>query len=185
LRRELIIPFLFFSITISSICLANETRRDFYSFKATLVDGQDISFSDFKGKVVLVANVALKCGTSSQFNDLQELYSQNNENLVILGVASNDFTRAEPENESFGRICKTSYGVQFPILQLAKVRGINKSGLYSFLTESGPDETRGEVEFNFEKFVIDKKGIVRKRFGSFTGVLSGKFEKELRRLLDE
>ena len=176
---------LFISALVGPSFSLAEQRASFYSFKERLVSGEDISFSGFEGKVVLVANVAVRCGTSSQFNDLQKLYSSKPEDLIILGVASNDFTGMEPENHKFGEVCKQSYGVEFPVVELSRIKGQGKSELYEFLTETGPRETRGEVSFNFEKFLIDRKGEVRMRFGSFTGVLSGTVGKELRSLLDE
>ncbi len=182
--NRIILLFFISALVGPSFSFAEQTGS-FYSFRERLIGGENISFADFEGKVVLIANVAVRCGTSSQFNDLQKLYSNKPEDLIIIGVASNDFTGMEPENRKFGEVCKQTYGVEFPVVELSRIKGQGKAELYEFLTKTGPKETRGEVEFNFEKFLIGRKGEVRTRFGSFTGVLSGTVSKELRSLLDE
>lgn len=165
-----------------------EGRGNFYELEAVDLQGKTVHFSQFRGQVVLITNVALKCGTTPQLSALQKLYDQHrSQKFVILAFPSDDFTgSAEPKEPGvIKKTCALKYGVEFPVFQITSVKGRNAHPVFHYLTSAGSDEDRGEVTFNFEKFLVDKTGRVRRRFGSFTGATSDVLERELQTLLDE
>jgi glutathione peroxidase len=129
------------------------------------INGKEIDLSQFKGKVVLVVNVASKCGYTPQYEGLQSLYTKyKQDGLVVLGVPSNDFGAQEPgTDEEIKKFCATNYKVTFPMLSKVKVTGDEKVDLFKALVAATGKQ---EVGWNFEKFVINRKGEVVSRFGS-------------------
>ncbi|MAW07548.1 MAG: glutathione peroxidase [Halobacteriovoraceae bacterium] len=146
--------------------LAFVEASDFYSIQDKTFNGKDFQTKDLKGKVTLVVNIASRCGYTPQLNGLQELYEKyKNKNFTIIGVPSNDFGGQSPEsNSEFKKFCEFNYGVKFPILKKSKIKGPQKTKLYNYLTNNAP--TKGEVRWNFEKFLVDKNGIITNRFNS-------------------
>lgn len=129
------------------------------------MDGKDSSLKDYAGKVVLVVNVASKCGNTKQYDPLEALYKKYSpQGLVILGFPCNDFGGQEPgTNEEIITFCSTKYAVTFPILDKLHVKGPEQAPLYAALT--GPDaKFPGDVKWNFGKFLIGKDGEVVARF---------------------
>jgi glutathione peroxidase len=125
------------------------------------IDGKPVDLAAYKGKVVLVVNVASRCGYTGQYAGLQKLYdSQKDKGLVILGFPANDFGAQEPGSDA--QIAK--YGVTFPMFAKITVKGPDKAPLYKSLTEAA--DPKGEVSWNFEKFLIGKDGAVIGRFKS-------------------
>ena len=134
------------------------------------IDGKEIDLSQFQGKVVLIVNVASECGYTPQYEGLQALYAKyGKEGLVVLGVPSNDFGRQEPgTEEQILKFCKTNYSVNFPMTAKLTIKGAEASPLYKSLIAADPNpKTRGkDVGWNFEKFLLDRKGHVVHRFTS-------------------
>jgi glutathione peroxidase len=133
------------------------------------IDGKDVDLAQFKGKVVLVVNVASRCGYTNQYKGLQELYDQfGKDGLVVLGVPSNDFGKQEPgTEEDIQKFCTANYKVTFPMTAKVEVKGANKVDLYKALTSAAPADKNGtEVGWNFEKFLIGRNGQVVARFRS-------------------
>jgi glutathione peroxidase len=135
------------------------------------IDGQELDLSKFKGKVVLVVNVASECGYTPQYEGLQKLYeTYQDKGLVILGVPSNDFGKQEPgTDEQIKQFCTKNYKVTFPMTTKVVVKGANKTDLYKVLTAATPDTKTGkvaEVGWNFEKFLIGRDGKVVGRYKS-------------------
>jgi glutathione peroxidase len=163
-----------------------------YDFKVNTIDGEEISLEQYKGKVLLIANTASKCGFTPQYKDLQKLYEKFNEKgFEILGFPSNQFGEQEPgANHEVKAFCEINYGVQFPMFEKIDVRGGNAHPLFKYLTEKAPfkgfdlenptakflhghlvknfpDYIVGDsIKWNFTKFLIDKKGNVVARFES-------------------
>ncbi len=159
-----------------------------HEFFAKTLMGKTIQFSDYAGKVVLITNIALKCGTTPQLGALQELYEDYNEKgLIVLGFPSRDFAgKMEPTDPvEIGEMCKKDFGVSFPIFTPGHVRGQKSQPVFKFLTSTSHDDHQGEVHFNFEKFLIDKEGRVRHRFGPFTSAKSNKLRREIESLLEQ
>ncbi|QTN34376.1 glutathione peroxidase [Akkermansiaceae bacterium] len=132
-------------------------------------EGEKTSLADFKGKAVLIVNVASKCGFTKQYEGLQKLYEEKKgDGLVILGFPCNDFGGQEPGSiEEIQAFCKTNYGVTFPIMAKIHVKGKDQHPLYAALT--GKDGAfPGNVKWNFGKILIDKNGKPVAKFGSTT-----------------
>ena len=133
------------------------------------IKGADASLGDYAGKVLLVVNVASKCGLTPQYEGLEKLYRDYEEKgLVVLGFPANEFAGQEPgTNEEIATFCTTNFGVDFPMFEKIVVKGADKHPLYAELIAQSetPDE---EVSWNFEKFLVSRDGHVVKRFSPRT-----------------
>ena len=140
-------------------------NQSFYDFEAKTISEQNVSLSQYKGKAVLVVNVASKCGFTGQYSGLETLYNDyKDKGFTILGFPSNDFGAQEPgSNDEIITFCQRNYGVSFPMMAKIPVKGDNKHPVYSFLTSG---DKPGEVGWNFEKFLIDADGKVVERYKS-------------------
>jgi glutathione peroxidase len=123
------------------------------------IDGKDLDLASLKGKVVLVVNVASKCGFTKQYTGLEALYQKyKDQGLVIVGLPSNDFGGQEPgSEEEIKTFCSTTYGVTFPMTAKVTVKGPDKHPVYKALTD-GTGPFAGEVKWNFTKFLIGRDG---------------------------
>ena len=163
-----------------------------YDFKVKSIDGDEISLDAYKGKVLLIANTASKCGFTPQYKDLQKLYEKYQaKGLEILGFPSNQFAEQEPgNNNEVKAFCEINYGVKFPMFEKIEVRGGNAHPVFKYLTEKAPfkgfdlsnptarflntflneklpDYLIGDsIKWNFTKFLIDREGNVVGRFES-------------------
>jgi glutathione peroxidase len=142
-----------------------------YSFTARDIDGKEISLSTYKGKVLLIVNVASKCGFTGQYAGLERLYRDyKGEGLVVLGFPANNFLGQEPgTDEEIQQFCSLTYDVTFPMFAKISVKGRNIHPLYGFLTskETHP-RFGGAISWNFNKFLVGRDGTVLARFGSRT-----------------
>jgi glutathione peroxidase len=151
----------------------------------TTLDGQPASLGDYKGRVVLVVNVASKCGYTPQYAGLESLYKKYEEQgLVVLGFPCNQFLFQEPGDADTITSCSTSYGVSFPIFEKLAVRGRKQHPLYKELVKAKTTEGKGGgVKWNFEKFLIGRDGEVVGRFRTkvepLAPELTGAIEKAL------
>jgi len=144
----------------------------------------EVNLADYKGKVLLIVNVASECGFTPQYEGLQKIYEKyKDRGFVVLGFPCNDFAGQEPgTNEEISEFCSRNYNVTFPMFDKIHVKGEEQAPLYRILTDN---KVTGDssVLWNFEKFIIDKKGIVVDRFRSITKPQSKKItsliEKEL------
>jgi len=164
---------------------AGDKMNTFYTYKATDIQGKEHSMSKYKGKVVLVVNVASKCGFTPQYEGLQKLYEKyEKQGLVILGFPSNQFKEQEPgTNEEIQNFCKVNYGVTFPLFEKIDVNGDATHPLYTFLKKEATGLLGSEsIKWNFTKFLVDAKGNVLERYGSSTKPES--IEKDIKILLD-
>ena len=142
-----------------------------YNFKLKNISGDEIDFNNFKNKIILIVNVASKCGFAIQYKGLEKLYnSYKDSGLVILGFPCTQFRNQEFEtNNEIKDFCQLKYNVTFEIFSTIDVKGDNQSPLYKFLTEGLPwNDKKNEVKWNFEKFLINKKGEIIKRYSSLT-----------------
>jgi glutathione peroxidase len=138
------------------------------------IDGSAVNLADYQGKVVLVVNVASRCGYTGQYAGLQKLYdAHKDQGFVILGFPANDFGSQEPGSDAqIAEFCSSKYGVTFPMFAKITVKGAQKPTLYQVLTESA--DPPGEIGWNFEKFLIGKDGSVVGRFKSGVGPADAK-----------
>ena len=130
------------------------------------IDGKEKKLSDYAGKVLLIVNVASRCGFTSQYSGLEELNKKyGSQGLEVLGFPCNDFGAQEPgTNEQIAQFCETNYGVTFDMFDKVHAKGGEQHPLYETLTSAV--EPTGEVQWNFEKFLVNKQGEVVARFGS-------------------
>jgi glutathione peroxidase len=136
-----------------------------YDFALNSIDGAPAPLSAYKGKVVLLVNVASKCGYTPQYAGLEKLYEKyKDKGFLIVGVPANNFGAQEPgTNEEIKSFCSRTYNVTFPLMSKVSVKGADQTPLYQFLTDKG-SKTGGEIKWNFTKFLIDKNGNVVGRF---------------------
>ena len=137
------------------------------NFKMKKIDGKEVNLADYKGKVILLVNVASACGYTPQYEGLQAVYEKyGKDGLVVIGVPANEFGAQEPgTNDEIATFCKSKYGVTFDMFQKVAVKGENICPLYKFLTSSETNpKFSGDVGWNFEKFLIGRNGEVVGRF---------------------
>ncbi|MBN2355500.1 glutathione peroxidase [candidate division KSB1 bacterium] len=135
------------------------------------IDGNPVSLETFRGKVVMIVNVASKCGFTKQYAGLEELFkSYQDSGFVVLGFPANNFLGQEPgTNEEIKNFCTLNYGVTFPMFAKISVKGKDQHPLYKYLTEKSTNpEFSGDISWNFNKFLIDRQGKIIARFGSRT-----------------
>jgi glutathione peroxidase len=151
-----------------------------YAYTMDRIDGQPESLEDYKGKVVLVVNVASKCGFTPQYAGLEKLYeSKKGRGFVILGFPANNFMGQEPgTNDQIKQFCTSEYGVTFPMFAKISVKGADQAPLYRML--SGESE---EPSWNFTKYLIGKDGKLVRRFGPRTTPADPELVNEIDRLL--
>jgi glutathione peroxidase len=154
-----------------TLCAATATlqaqAKSIYSFTMNSIDGQPVSLESYKGKVVLLVNVASKCGFTPQYSALEAVYEKyKGRGLVIVGIPANNFAQQEPgTNEEIKTFCTRKYNVQFPMMSKVSVKGDDETPLYQFLTGASTDpQFAGDIKWNFTKFLFDRNGKPLARF---------------------
>jgi len=137
-----------------------------YSFTLNSIDGKPAPLADYKGKVVLVVNVASQCGYTPQYSALEATYEKyKDQGFVILGFPANNFGAQEPgTNEEIKTFCTRKYSVTFPMYSKISVKGADQAPLYAYLTKDTGSGLTGDIKWNFTKFLIDRNGKVVQRF---------------------
>lgn len=164
-------------LTLASAAFAGDGLLD---IPVRDIDGRERTLSDFKGKAILIVNVASKCGYTSQYDGLEKLYQQHKkEGLVIAGFPCNQFFGQEPgSNEEIKAFCRERYGVSFPMFAKLDVKGSDQHPLFKALT-GDESSLPGKVSWNFNKFLVNRKGKLVARFGSSTKPASEKLLKAI------
>jgi glutathione peroxidase len=137
------------------------------NYKMKSLDGKETDLAQYQGKVVLVVNVASKCGNTPQYEALEKLYEKyGDKGLVVLGVPANEFGHQEPgSNEEIAKFCSSTYNVKFPMTSKVVVKGEGITPLYQYLTSKETDpKFAGDIKWNFTKFLIGRDGEVVARF---------------------
>ena len=142
--------------------------KSFYAYSAEDINGAIISMSSFKGKKVLVVNVASRCGYTPQYEGLQKLYENYGDSLVVLGFPSNDFMWQEPgSNTEIKTFCKTNYGVTFPMFSKIHVKGRKQHPIYDWLSDSKLNGWNDDSpSWNFNKYLLDENGAIIELYGA-------------------
>ena len=157
-------PFLGALLLMSSAAFAASSVHE---FTMDAINGTPTPLASFKGKILLVVNVASQCGYTYQYEGLQALYLKyKDQGLVVAGFPANNFGAQEPgSNAEIGAFCKSKFGVTFPMFSKISVKGGDKAPLYQFLTDkSANPKTGGEIPWNFTKYLVDRNGKVLARF---------------------
>jgi glutathione peroxidase len=174
------IPFLFASLSVLFACTPNPSHNQtseneatpvqqvadhsvasaFYSFQVNSLEGKEVDLSQFKGKKVLVVNVASECGNTPQYGELQKLYEKHGDKVTILGFPANNFGGQEPgSNEEIAAFCEKNYGVSFPMFEKISVKGEDQHPLYQWLSDKSRNGVTDEVpSWNFCKYLLDEQG---------------------------
>lgn len=145
--------------------------QSIYDFNVKTIEGKETTLAPYRGKVMLIVNVASKCGYTPQYDGLQALYEKYQEKgLVILGFPCNQFAGQEPGTEKeIQNFCRVNFGVTFPMFAKIEVNGENTHPLYLYLKSEQPGILGTEaIKWNFTKFLVDREGNVVARFGSST-----------------
>ena len=150
----------------NSNLMAQETIHD---YKVPGLMGEEINFADFKGKKILIVNTASKCGFTPQYEQLQELYAQYGEKIVVVGFPANNFGKQEPgSNDEIESFCKKNYGVSFPMAAKVSVKGDDIHPMFKWLNELENPDFTGNIRWNFEKYLFDEEGKLIHRYRSKT-----------------
>ena len=155
----------------------------FFDLSINSIDNEIINLSEYKGKIVLLVNVASKCGFTKQYTDLQILHDKYKEKgFVVIGVPSNQFGGQEPgSNEEIKNFCETNFNVTFPITDKVDVKGKNAHTIYKWAKENYGNST--VPKWNFHKILINKEGKIQDTFNSFITPLSDKITKQIELIL--
>ncbi|MBT6958415.1 MAG: glutathione peroxidase [Opitutae bacterium] len=175
-----------FLILLTMSITTNIIAKPIYEHQLLDIDGSETSLEKFKGKVMLIVNVASKCGFTRQYKGLEELYSKyKSKGLVVCGFPCNQFGKQEPANEKeIKEFCTIKFGVTFPMFSKIEVNGSSRHPLYESLV--GKDSpTKGNVKWNFTKILVGRDGIPIDRFGSLTSPSSSKLRKAIEKALEE
>jgi glutathione peroxidase len=161
---------------LTMILATTLTGASIYDFKVAGLDGNDIDFSQFKGKKIMIVNTASECGNTGQYKDLEELYKKNSSKLVIIGFPANNFGGQEPgSNKEIKEFCTKNYGVTFPMAEKVSVKGDDIHPLFKYLVDQSKEMAKSitpadskewawknflqnPVSWNFTKFLVDENG---------------------------
>lgn len=154
-----------------------------YDFTLNDIDGKPVALTQFKGKVLLLVNTASFCGNTPQYADMETMYEQYRaRGFEILAFPANNFGKQEPgTNDEIKSFCYTKYSLTFPLFSKISVKGEDKHPLYHYLTEKSPFP--GEVEWNFQKYLVDRKGNVVARYHHRTKPLADEILRDVEREL--
>lgn len=155
-------------IAIKSNSAKINSPESFYRLKTKTTKGEEVGFEKFRGKKLLIVNLASQCGFTPQYNQLEELHQLNKTKITVLGFPSNDFGGQEPgTDEGIEQFCKVNFGVTFPLFQKDHVKGVNKQPVYQWLCDAAKNGWNNEEpSWNFCKYLIDEEGNLDKIFSS-------------------
>ena len=169
--------FSFFNKTLS------DNTKTLFDFKINSINGEELDLSSFKGKTILLVNVASKCGFTNQYDDLQNLYDNfKDKGLIVIGIPTNQFGGQEPGSEKeIKNFCETNFNITFPMTSKYEVKGANAHPIYIWAKDTFGKST--VPKWNFHKILINKDGKIEDTFASFTGPLSNKIVKKIEQIL--
>ena len=169
--------FSFFNKTMS------DNTKTFFDFKINSINAEELDLSAFKGKTILLVNVASKCGFTNQYDDLQNLYDNfKDKGLIVIGIPTNQFGGQEPGSEKeIKNFCETNFNITFPMTSKYEVKGANAHPIYIWAKDTFGKST--VPKWNFHKILINKDGKIEDTFASFTGPLSNKVVKKIEQIL--
>ena len=151
-----------------------------YDFTFKSIDGGTLDLSNFKGKTLVVINVASRCGFTNQYDGLQTIWEEyKDKNVVVIGVSSNDFNQELKSKEEVKKFCDVNFGINFPMTDITKVKGDEAHPFYKWVKETHGSKPK----WNFYKILINKEGQVEDSFSSFTKPDSKKFRVAIEKIL--
>ena len=151
------------------------SQQSVHEFTINTIDGESKNLSDFKGKKMLFVNTASQCGFTPQYMELQELHEKHGDELIIIGFPANNFGGQEPgSNDQIKTFCQKNYGVSFMLSEKVSVKGKNIDPIFKWLNAQDNQSFKGDIMWNFEKYLIDESGKLIKRYRSMTKPVSDK-----------
>jgi len=165
--------------------LTTERNDTVHQYEENLINGEKVSFSSFEGEVLLIVNTASECGYTPQYEGLQKIYEEyEDRGFKVLGFPANNFAGQEPgSDEEIAQFCEMNYGVSFPMFTKVSVKGDDIHPLFNFLTTAENPDFKGEIGWNFEKFLVDGNGNLVRRFKSNVTPESEEIRKAIAELL--
>ena len=143
------------------------SAQSVHDFTMTSIDGEKVALAQFKDKKILLVNTASNCGYTKQYKELQELQDRYKDDLVVIGFPANNFGNQEPgSNEDIQAFCERNYGVTFMLSEKIDVKGEEMAPLFRYLTSQDNPDFKGDIKWNFEKFLIDENGKLIHRYRS-------------------
>jgi len=174
---------LFIMMSFFGTNLSADYEKLAYDFKFRDLDGSTLNLSEYKGKVIVVVNVASQCGFTNQYEDMQDLWEKyQSKGLIMLGIPSNDFGKQEPgSSEDIKSFCEAKFGISFPMTEKVSVKGAAAHPFYVWARENHGKSAI--PKWNFHKIIINKDGKISETFSSITNPSSKKFIKALEKLI--
>ena len=167
----LIVTFVFMTAKLSA-------QKSIHEFSFETLSGDTVSFSEFKGKKILVVNTASECGFTHHYKGLQELHEKYGDKLVVVGFPANNYGKQEPgSNEEIEVFCKKNYGVTFTMAAKVSVDRKDIHPIFEWLCEQENEDFKGSIRWNFEKFILDENGTLINRFRTKTEPMSSDITK--------
>ncbi|MEI9910049.1 MAG: glutathione peroxidase [Bacteroidota bacterium] len=169
------------TLLLSLILSVTLSGASIYEFKVAGLEGNEIDFATFKGKMILIVNTASKCGNTPQYSDLEKLYEKYKDKLVIVGFPANNFNGQEPGTRTdIQEVCRKNYGVTFPMADKVSVKGDDIAPIYKYLSDEAAAKGLADpVKWNFGKFLLDAKGNLIATFSPKTQPMSEEILKYL------
>ena len=181
MKKSILIVLVSIMFFFKNLSAANYDKI-FFDFKINSIAGETIHLSDYKNKVIVVVNVASRCGYTPQYEDLQTLYNNyKDKNLVVIGVPTNNFKQEPGSNDQIKDFCETNFGITFPMTEKINVIGANSHPFYKWAKDNYG--ISAIPKWNFHKIIIGKNGKVVDTFASFTKPTSNKFIKSIEKLI--
>jgi len=181
--KKLKLILLLLMVPFSRNAVSENYEKLAYHFNFTDIDGSALKLSEFKGKIIVVINVASQCGFTNQYEDMQEVWDKyQKKGIVIIGVPSNDFGQQEPgSNKEIKNFCEAKFGITFPVTEKVSVKG---SDAHPFYIWASNNHGKSAIpKWNFHKIIINKDGKVAETFSSMTSPSSKKFIKTIEKLI--
>ena len=158
----------------------NPPAKSVYDFTIKTIDGKEVKLSKFKGKKLLIVNTASKCGYTPQYKELEALHKQYGKNVVLIGFPAGNFGGQElATNTEIQDFCEKNFGVTFLLSEKVSVKGTDINPLFQYLTTQDNPDFKGDINWNFEKFLINEKGQLVHRFRSKVTPMSEELTKNL------
>ena len=180
--KKIQIFFLLIMFTFLSTTLNGAYKKLAYDFSFNDLDGTKINLAEFKNNVLLVTNVASKCGFTSQYEDLQSIWEKyQNDGLVVIGVPSNSFNQEPGTNKEVKNFCEAKFGISFPMTQKVEVKGENAHPFFKWANENYGN--KAIPKWNFHKIIVSRDGKIFDTFSSMTNPTSKKFVKSIEEAL--
>lgn len=173
---------------LTCFLIAATPTKSVHDFTVKDIDGKNVALSQYKGKVLLIVNVASLCGNTPQYKDIEALYEKyKDKGLVVLGFPANNFMGQEPgSDKEIKKFCTREYAVTFPMFSKISVKGDDIAPLYSYLTQKSENgNVDAKVTWNFQKFLVDKKGMVLTSFTPKTKVTEAEVVAAIEKALAE